>query len=70
MSFENEENRKRRRERYVTCSVETLEEMENYVDKKFDDNSKNMGNSNSEISKHQNKDDISGTNHTTKKKRG
>ena len=34
MSFENEENKKRR-ERFVTCSEETLEEMENYVDNKF-----------------------------------
>ena len=34
MSFENEEN-KGRRERFVTCSEETLEEMENYVDNKF-----------------------------------
>ena len=71
MSFENEENKnKRRRERYVTCSEETLEEMEKYVDKKFDDNSKNMGDSNSEINIHQNKDDINGTNYTTNKRRG
>ena len=71
MAFENEENNnKRRRERYVTCSEETLEEMEKYVDKKFDDNSKNMENINSEKSGHQNKNYKSGTNHTTNKRGG
>ena len=71
MSQENGENEnKRRRERYVTCTEETLEEMEKYVDEKFDDNTKHMGNSKSEISKHQNRNDTSGTNHITNKGRG
>ena len=70
MTLENGENKnKRRRERYVTCQEETLEEMEKYVDEKFDDNTKNMGNSKSERSKHQNRNDTSDTNHITKKKK-
>ena len=55
MSMENEENgNKRRRERYVTCSEETLEEMEKYVDDKFDDKSKDMENRRSKRSQHLN----------------
>ena len=51
--MENEENgNKRRRERYVTCSEETLEEMEKYVDDKFDDKPKDMGDNGSKRSQH------------------
>ena len=71
MSLENGENKnKRTRERYVTCTEETLEEMEKYLDEKFDDNTKHIGNSKSEISKHPNINDTSGTNHITNKRRG